>query len=232
MLTPFPGTVDFAKWEEKMASDPTRIAGYPLTRFWLIPRELRPKVYTPHPMLTPEQIRRGTQTTWDRFYNIPAIWEAREIVKSFKARLAFLFISKLYRQMCQYRYRHRQCTREPLDLGAPARPPVPQAVRDPPDAGSGSSNVGCAAGLAEAPGSGCIQSKPASAELVLTHPSQKRESKSALSHIRRRMRTTALILCAAAVLASGNNCTPGAAQQDRSPPSSGRGWSTVRAGLP
>jgi hypothetical protein len=24
MLTPFPGTVDFAKWEEKMASDPTR----------------------------------------------------------------------------------------------------------------------------------------------------------------------------------------------------------------
>ena len=39
MLTPFPGTVDFAKWEEKMASDPTRIAGYPLTRFWLIPRD-------------------------------------------------------------------------------------------------------------------------------------------------------------------------------------------------
>ena len=29
MLTPFPGTVDFQKWEEKMASDPTRIAGIP-----------------------------------------------------------------------------------------------------------------------------------------------------------------------------------------------------------
>jgi radical SAM superfamily enzyme YgiQ (UPF0313 family) len=29
MLTPFPGTVDFAKWEEKMVADETRIAGYP-----------------------------------------------------------------------------------------------------------------------------------------------------------------------------------------------------------
>jgi radical SAM superfamily enzyme YgiQ (UPF0313 family) len=99
MLTPFPGTVDFARWEEKMASDPTRIAGYPLTRFWLIPREQRPKVYTPHPMLTPEQIRRGTQSTWDRFYSIPAIWERASIVKTFRNRLLFVMISKLYRQM-------------------------------------------------------------------------------------------------------------------------------------
>ena len=99
MLTPFPGTVDFAKWEEKMASDPTRIAGYPLTRFWLIPREQRPKVYTPHPMLSPEQIRAGTQSTWDTFYSIPAIWERASIIKSIKGRLLFVMISKLYRQM-------------------------------------------------------------------------------------------------------------------------------------
>jgi radical SAM superfamily enzyme YgiQ (UPF0313 family) len=99
MLTPFPGTVDFAKWEEKMASDPTRIAGYPLTRFWLIPREQRPKVYTPHPMLSPEQIRAGTQSVWDRFYSIPAIWERASIIKSMRGRLAFLMMSKLYRQM-------------------------------------------------------------------------------------------------------------------------------------
>jgi radical SAM superfamily enzyme YgiQ (UPF0313 family) len=99
MLTPFPGTVDFARWEEKMASDPTRIAGYPLTRFWLIPREQRPKVYTPHPALTPDQIRRGTQSTWDRFYSIPLIWERASIIKSIRGRLAFVMISKLYRQM-------------------------------------------------------------------------------------------------------------------------------------
>jgi radical SAM superfamily enzyme YgiQ (UPF0313 family) len=99
MLTPFPGTVDFAKWEEKMASDPTRIAGYPLTRFWLIPQHLRPKVYTPHPSLSADEIRRGTQSTWDRFYSIPAIWERARVVKSLKSRVMFVLISKLYRQM-------------------------------------------------------------------------------------------------------------------------------------
>ena len=99
MLTPFPGTVDFAKWEEKMALDETRIAGYPLTRFWLIPRDQRPKVYTPHPTLSAEEIRRGTQSTWDRFYSVPAIWERARIVKSLKARILFVVMSKLYRQM-------------------------------------------------------------------------------------------------------------------------------------
>src|SRR6185437_12347798 len=29
MLTPFPGTVDFARWERNMQNDPTRIAGVP-----------------------------------------------------------------------------------------------------------------------------------------------------------------------------------------------------------
>ena len=99
MLTPFPGTVDFANWEEAMASDLTRIAGMPLTRYWLIPANQRPKVFTPHPLLSPDDIRRGTQSTWDRFYSIPAIWERAHVVKSLKARLLFLLISKLYRQM-------------------------------------------------------------------------------------------------------------------------------------
>jgi radical SAM superfamily enzyme YgiQ (UPF0313 family) len=99
MLQPFPGTVDFAKWEEKMASDPTLIAGYPLTRYWLIPTHQRPKVYMPHPSLAPEDIRRGTQSTWDTFYSVPAIWERARIVKSLKSRLLFVLVSKLYRQM-------------------------------------------------------------------------------------------------------------------------------------
>jgi radical SAM superfamily enzyme YgiQ (UPF0313 family) len=99
MLTPFPGTVDFAKWEEKMASDPTRIGGVPLTRYWLIPGHQRPRVYTPHPLLSADEIRIGTQSTWDRFYSVPAIWERARIIKSVKGRLLFLLISKLYRQM-------------------------------------------------------------------------------------------------------------------------------------
>jgi len=99
MLTPFPGTLDFVAWEKKMADDPTVIAGVPITRHWLIPQESRPKVYTPHPRMTPDEIRQRTQGVWDEFYNLRNIWERSSCVKSLKARLAFMLISKLYRQM-------------------------------------------------------------------------------------------------------------------------------------
>jgi len=99
MLTPFPGTVDFARWEQQMASDPRRIAGIPLTRHWLIPAHLRPKIYTPHPTMSVAEIREGTQATWDRFYGFRAIWQRARCVRSLRARLAFMLVSKLYRQM-------------------------------------------------------------------------------------------------------------------------------------
>jgi hypothetical protein len=99
MLTPFPGTNDFAAWEKSMAADVTRIAGVPLTRHWLIPQGLRPKVYTPHPIMTPDDIRRGTQRAWDEFYSFRNVWARSRCVRSWKARLAFVLISKLYRQM-------------------------------------------------------------------------------------------------------------------------------------
>lgn len=50
MLTPLPGTVDFAKWE-KDEPDPPRVDGVPINRYWLIPSSRRPKVYSPHPVL-------------------------------------------------------------------------------------------------------------------------------------------------------------------------------------
>jgi radical SAM superfamily enzyme YgiQ (UPF0313 family) len=99
MLTPFPGTVDFAAWEKTMADDQTRIGGVPLTRHWLIPQELRPKIYSPHPVMSADEIRRRTQQVWDQFYSLPNIWQRSRCVKSLKARLAFVLISKLYRQM-------------------------------------------------------------------------------------------------------------------------------------
>ncbi len=99
MLTPFPGTTDFAAWEKSMESDPTRIAGRPLSRHWLIPQGERPKVYIPHPVMSPDDIRRGTQRAWDRFYSFGNIWERAHCVESLKSRLAFVLISKLYRQM-------------------------------------------------------------------------------------------------------------------------------------
>ncbi|HWK31527.1 MAG TPA: hypothetical protein VNR20_05505, partial [Terriglobales bacterium] len=33
MLTPFPGTVDFGKWEKEQP-DPPRVEGIPITRHW------------------------------------------------------------------------------------------------------------------------------------------------------------------------------------------------------
>ena len=46
MLTPLPGTLDFAKWERE-ATDVPAVGGVPLTRYWLIPSSQRPKVYPP-----------------------------------------------------------------------------------------------------------------------------------------------------------------------------------------
>jgi radical SAM superfamily enzyme YgiQ (UPF0313 family) len=98
MLTPYPGTVDFARWEQLEANADT-INGIPLTRYWLIPPSQRPTVYSPHPTLSSEAIRRGTQQVWDRFYTLSAIWRRATCVRTLRARLAFLLISKLYRQM-------------------------------------------------------------------------------------------------------------------------------------
>jgi radical SAM superfamily enzyme YgiQ (UPF0313 family) len=99
MLTPFPGTVDFQRWEKTMEADPTRIAGFPLTRYWLIPQALRPKVYMSHPVLSDDEIRRRTQGVWDLFYSLRSVWKRSNCVKSLRDRLAFVLISKLYRQM-------------------------------------------------------------------------------------------------------------------------------------
>jgi radical SAM superfamily enzyme YgiQ (UPF0313 family) len=98
VLQPFPGTIDFQRWEQTMQNDPTRIGGVPLTRYWLIPQALRPKLYTPHPVMTAAEIRHRTQQAWDRFYSLGSIWtRARRI--PWQGRLIFVLMSKLYRQM-------------------------------------------------------------------------------------------------------------------------------------
>ena len=56
MLQPFPGTLDFEKWEKDEAeTDGPTVDGVPLTRYWLIPSHKRPKIYTPHPLLSPDR---------------------------------------------------------------------------------------------------------------------------------------------------------------------------------
>jgi radical SAM superfamily enzyme YgiQ (UPF0313 family) len=99
MLTPFPGTIDFARWEAGFNGNPATVAGIPLTRHWLIPQDKRPKLYSPHPSMSPEEIRLRTQAVWDKFYTIRLIWERSSCVRSLRGRLAFVLISKLYRQM-------------------------------------------------------------------------------------------------------------------------------------
>ena len=64
MLTPYPGTVDFEAWEKQVGAGAKKVAGIPVTRHWLIPEADRPKVYAPHPVMTPDEIRARTQAVW------------------------------------------------------------------------------------------------------------------------------------------------------------------------
>jgi tRNA A37 methylthiotransferase MiaB len=99
MLQPLPGTLDFAAWEKAVSETAPRVDGIPLTRYWLIPPSKRPRVYMQHPAMTADEIRANTQSVWDRFYSFRSIWRRAHTVKSLKARLAFVLISKIYRQM-------------------------------------------------------------------------------------------------------------------------------------
>jgi radical SAM superfamily enzyme YgiQ (UPF0313 family) len=98
-LTPFPGTVDFQRWERESPDAKREVDGVPASRYWLIPRSQRPDLNTAHPSMSTDEIRRRTQATWDRFYEMRRIWARGHMVTRWRERLAFVLISKLYRQM-------------------------------------------------------------------------------------------------------------------------------------
>jgi radical SAM superfamily enzyme YgiQ (UPF0313 family) len=99
LLTPFPGTVDFEKWAAEEHRRGTTVDGVPLTQHWLIPEARRPRLYAAHPTMSLEEIRLGTQHAWDRFYSWRHVWSRSRVVESVRSRIAFVLISKLYRQM-------------------------------------------------------------------------------------------------------------------------------------
>jgi len=99
LLTPFPGTLDFEKWAASPEQQGVEVDGIPVTQHWLIPNDKRPKLFTPHPNMSMEEIRERAQGAWDQFYGWRAVWERSRVVTSLKARVAFILISKLYRQM-------------------------------------------------------------------------------------------------------------------------------------
>jgi hypothetical protein len=99
LLTPFPGTLDFEKWAAQPEQRNVTVDGVPITQHWLITHHRRPKLFAPHPTMPVEEIRSRAQWAWDQFYSWPAVFERSRVVRSLKARAAFVLISKLYRQM-------------------------------------------------------------------------------------------------------------------------------------
>jgi len=99
LLTPFPGTLDFEKWANESQNQETLVDGVSVTQHWLIPQHKRPKLYTAHPTMEIEEIRTRTQGAWDQFYSWGRIWDRSRVVETFKYRIVFVLISKLYRQM-------------------------------------------------------------------------------------------------------------------------------------
>src|SRR6201996_6139065 len=99
MLTPFPGTVDFLRWEKEQEKAPVYVDGVPVTRFWLIPASIRPKMFMPHPLMSSQEISDRTQGVWDRFYSFANIWTRSDCTPTLRSRIAFVFLSKLYRKM-------------------------------------------------------------------------------------------------------------------------------------
>jgi tRNA A37 methylthiotransferase MiaB len=99
MMTPFPGTIDYDEWVKRLAGNVPQVDGVPITRYWLIPASSRPKMFSPHPTMSTDEIRERTQGVWDNFYGLREIWNRSKCVPTLRGRLAFLFISKLYRQM-------------------------------------------------------------------------------------------------------------------------------------
>ena len=71
------------------------VDGIPVSRHWLIPQSRRPKLLTPHPVMSGEEIRQGTQNVWTDFYSLKASWQRSNILKSFKSRIAFVVASKV-----------------------------------------------------------------------------------------------------------------------------------------
>ena len=76
------------------------VGDIPITRYWLIPSRRRPKMFTPHPSMSTDEIRARTQKRLGPFLQTASHLEAlRTASNRSSARVAFMFISKLYRQM-------------------------------------------------------------------------------------------------------------------------------------
>jgi radical SAM superfamily enzyme YgiQ (UPF0313 family) len=77
MLTPYPGTVDFNRWEKQRDAAPVQACGISMTRRWLIPQA--------QALLAPSHnVGRGnsrrTQSVWEKFYSLKSIWRRSRFI--------------------------------------------------------------------------------------------------------------------------------------------------------
>jgi hypothetical protein len=66
MMTPFPDTVDFARWEKEQDKSPALVGDIPITRYWLSPTAVRSQMFTPHPSMSSVEISERTQKNLNR----------------------------------------------------------------------------------------------------------------------------------------------------------------------
>jgi radical SAM superfamily enzyme YgiQ (UPF0313 family) len=97
ILTPFPGTLDFQEWERTVEGQ--TVDGVPMNRYWLAPTRRRLSLSLPNAVLSREMVSAGTSRAWDNFYGWQRLWDRSRRCSTLRERLAFVLISKLYRQM-------------------------------------------------------------------------------------------------------------------------------------
>jgi radical SAM superfamily enzyme YgiQ (UPF0313 family) len=97
ILTPFPGTLDFQQWERTVEGQ--TVDGVPMNRYWLAPTRRRLSLSLPNATMTREMVSAGTSRAWDSFYGWRLLWERSRRASTLRERVAFVLISKLYRQM-------------------------------------------------------------------------------------------------------------------------------------
>ena len=138
MMTPFPGTVDFQKWEKMQGADAPQVNGIPLTRYWLIPDAMRPKMFTPHPTMSGDEIRKSHAGGLGQLLQLSGNLETFELCKVDEGPAGVrLHFQALPADVCEYRHLHRQCKAEEFQsLGALAREALPALVCRESDAGS------------------------------------------------------------------------------------------------
>lgn len=88
MLTPFPGTVDFHRWEKNFGPG----AG-------LSPKDYAPSCTGRTPSCPRRKFAAKRKRCGIAFYAWHSIWRRSRFLRSNRSRLAFVLISRLYRQM-------------------------------------------------------------------------------------------------------------------------------------